>query len=49
MNFLLNGYLSVDSFFFLSGLLVAYLTFKEIDRVKGRFNVIMFYLHRYIR
>jgi peptidoglycan/LPS O-acetylase OafA/YrhL len=44
-----NGYISVDSFFFMGGCLLTFLTFKELDRVKGRLNVIMFYVHRYIR
>ena len=45
----MNGYPSVDSFLFLSGLLVSFLTFKELDRSKGRLNIVMFYVHRYIR
>eukprot|EP00094_Tigriopus_californicus_P012896 TCALIF_12469-PA protein Name:"Similar to nrf-6 Nose resistant to fluoxetine protein 6 (Caenorhabditis elegans)" AED:0.06 eAED:0.04 QI:8/0.90/0.75/1/0.90/0.91/12/23/645 len=48
-QFVLNGYPSVDSFYFLSGTLVAYLTFKEIERCEGRFNLIVFYIHRYLR
>lgn len=40
---------SVDSFFLISGLLVAYLLLRELDRSKGRFNVILFYVHRYLR
>jgi peptidoglycan/LPS O-acetylase OafA/YrhL len=44
-----NGFFSVDSFFFLSGLLVAYLTFREMKRKKGRFPFLMYYLHRYLR
>jgi peptidoglycan/LPS O-acetylase OafA/YrhL len=42
-----NGYFSVDTFFFMSGLLVAYLCFLELD--KKRFNLPMFYILRYIR
>ena len=42
-----NGYFCVDTFFYLSGLLVAYLSFIEIDR--KRFNLPMFYLLRYLR
>ena len=42
-----NGYYSVDTFFFMSGLLVGYLTFIELD--KKRFNIILFYILRYIR
>ena len=44
-----NGFFSVDSFFFLSGVLVAYLTLREMERRKGRFPVITYYLHRYLR
>ena len=42
-----NGYYNVDTFFFMSGLLVAYLTFIELER--KRFNLVMFYILRYIR
>lgn len=45
----LMGTVSVDSFFFLSGLLVAWLGLKELDRTKGKLNVLMMYVHRYIR
>ncbi len=44
---IVNGWFSVDSFFFISGLLVAYLTFEELK--KGRFNLILFYVLRYVR
>ena len=44
-----NAFFSVDSFFFLSGLLVAYLTFREMKRRKGRFPFLTYYLHRYLR
>ncbi|XP_037078000.1 nose resistant to fluoxetine protein 6-like [Pollicipes pollicipes] len=44
-----NATVSVDSFFFLSGLLVAYIASRNIERARGRFNIIMFYVHRYIR
>jgi hypothetical protein len=43
----LNAFPAVDTFFFMSGLLVAYLSFFELE--KGRFNLILFYVHRYIR
>eukprot|EP00094_Tigriopus_californicus_P007785 TCALIF_07497-PA protein Name:"Similar to nrf-6 Nose resistant to fluoxetine protein 6 (Caenorhabditis elegans)" AED:0.02 eAED:0.02 QI:34/1/0.75/1/0.63/0.66/12/0/701 len=46
---ILNGYVCVDSFFVLSGVLTAYLTFKELDRNEGWMNVPLFYIHRYIR
>ncbi|XP_064617017.1 nose resistant to fluoxetine protein 6-like [Liolophura sinensis] len=46
---IVNGTFSVDSFFFLSGLLVAYITFKEMDKSKGRINWALFYFHRFWR
>ncbi|CAG0891484.1 unnamed protein product [Darwinula stevensoni] len=46
---IVNAVVSVDTFFFLSGLLVTYLLLKELDRNKGRFNIFRFYFHRYIR
>lgn len=46
---ILNGFVSVDSFFFLSGLLVAYLSFRQMARNKGRFPFIAYYVHRYLR
>jgi len=46
---IINGFFSVDSFFFLSGVLAAYLTLREMTRRKGGFPVLMYYLHRYLR
>ncbi|XP_042885590.1 nose resistant to fluoxetine protein 6-like [Penaeus japonicus] len=43
-----NAYPSVDTFFFLSGLLVTYNLLKEVKRNK-MFNPILFYVHRLIR
>lgn len=45
---IINGTFSVDTFFFLSGLLVAYLTIKEILE-KGKLNWVYFFIHRYWR
>lgn len=45
---IVNGTFSVDSFFFLSGLLVAYLAFKELSE-KGSLNWFYFVIHRYWR
>ena len=42
-----NAFPSVDTFFFLSGLLVGYLTFVQLH--KKKFNLVVFYVHRYIR
>ena len=44
---LINGFPSVDTFFFMSGVLLAYLSFGEMD--KGKFNLPMYYIHRFIR
>ncbi len=44
-----NAFPSVDTFFLLSGCLVAYLTLKELDKTKGRVNWIMVIVHRYLR
>ena len=46
---IINGFFSVDSFFFLSGLLVAYLTLRDLNRREGRFRALMYYIHRYLR
>ena len=43
-----NGTFSVDTFFFLSGLLVAYIALKE-QRDKGKIYLIYYFLHRYWR
>ncbi|XP_061188052.1 nose resistant to fluoxetine protein 6-like [Saccostrea echinata] len=47
----LNALVSVDSFFALSGLLVAYLTLREMKKGKGffRINWFTFYFHRFWR
>ena len=44
-----NALFAVDTFFFLSGLLTAYLTLREMYRRKGRFPFLPFYIHRYLR
>ena len=44
-----NGFFSVDSFFFLSGVLVAYLSLREMEKKRGRFPFLHFYIHRYLR
>ena len=45
---IVNGSFSVDTFFFLSGLLVAYLALRGI-REQGKFNWVYYFLHRYWR
>ncbi|XP_062544983.1 nose resistant to fluoxetine protein 6-like [Armigeres subalbatus] len=43
-----TGYLAVDTFLVLSGMLVAMSMLRELDK-KGKINPLMLYLHRYIR
>ncbi|XP_059352860.1 nose resistant to fluoxetine protein 6-like isoform X2 [Daphnia carinata] len=45
----LNATIAVDTFFLMSGLLVTYSLMRELDRNKGRFNIGLFYLHRFLR
>jgi len=47
-SIILNGTLSVDSFFYLSGFLVAYLGMKELYK-KGKINMFLYYFHRIYR
>ena len=46
---IVNFNFSVDSFFFMSGVLASYLTLIEIQKLEGRFPVLTYYLHRYLR
>ena len=39
----------VDSLFVLSGLLLSYMSFKEMDRRQGKFSFTIFYVHRLLR
>ncbi|XP_054707054.1 nose resistant to fluoxetine protein 6-like [Uloborus diversus] len=45
----MNAWLSVESFFFLSGLLTSYAALKIMAKMKGRINVPLYILRRYIR
>ena len=49
MNVILNGFPSVDSFFLISGVLLSYLTLKELEKTRGRISLPLFYIHRYLR
>ncbi|KAI9559818.1 hypothetical protein GHT06_013825 [Daphnia sinensis] len=49
METIINATVSVDSFFLMSGLLVSYLLLRELDRNEGKFNLLLFYVHRYLR
>ncbi|XP_032589049.2 nose resistant to fluoxetine protein 6 isoform X3 [Drosophila mojavensis] len=40
---------AVDSFFFLSGMLVVMVALRAMERSKGKLNVPLMYLHRYLR
>nr|XP_039272371.1 nose resistant to fluoxetine protein 6-like [Styela clava] len=44
-----NAFFSVDSFFFLSGLLATYLGMREMRKRNGRLSVLLPYLYRYLR
>ncbi|XP_073233069.1 nose resistant to fluoxetine protein 6-like [Porites lutea] len=44
-----SAFFSVDSFFLLSGLLVAYLGFRRMDKNNGRLPLFQFYFHRFWR
>ncbi|KAK7088883.1 nose resistant to fluoxetine protein 6-like [Littorina saxatilis] len=46
---IVNASISVDSFFVLSGLLVAYLSLKEMKKKGGKINWFLFYFHRFWR
>ncbi len=41
--------LAADTFFFVSGLVLAYTTFKELDRRQGFLNPVKFYVRRFMR
>uniref|UniRef100_A0A0P5Y8E9 Nose resistant to fluoxetine protein n=1 Tax=Daphnia magna TaxID=35525 RepID=A0A0P5Y8E9_9CRUS len=44
-----NGLFTVDTFFLMSGLLVAFTQMRQLDRNGGFFNIRRFYGHRYMR
>ncbi|XP_028392819.1 nose resistant to fluoxetine protein 6-like isoform X2 [Dendronephthya gigantea] len=46
---IISGTYSVDSFFFLSGLLVAYTCFRKLKDKDKNFNWVLFYVHRFWR
>lgn len=45
----INGTVSVDTFFVVSGMLATFGIMKALDKTKGKLNVLMFYVHRYLR
>ncbi|XP_033733258.1 nose resistant to fluoxetine protein 6-like [Pecten maximus] len=46
---IINGLMAVDTFFTMSGLLVAFVFMKEMKKEKGRINWFLFYFHRFWR
>ncbi len=44
-----NATIAVDTFLFISGLLMSYLLLTKLDRNKGKVNFGIFYLYRYIK
>ncbi|XP_060075442.1 nose resistant to fluoxetine protein 6-like [Ylistrum balloti] len=46
---IMNALVSVDTFFALSGLLLSYLTLREMKKNNGKINWAMFYFHRFWR
>ena len=46
---IVNASNAVDSFFVMSGALAAYLNLIEMQKKQGKFPVITYYLHRYLR
>lgn len=44
-----NATFSVDTFFFLSGLLAAFVTLRKMENSMGRLSLFKFYFHRYWR
>jgi hypothetical protein len=49
MMMIFGATLAVDSFFLMSGFLMSYLMLKQLDKTKGRTQILLTYLHRYIR
>ncbi|XP_046867260.1 nose resistant to fluoxetine protein 6 [Drosophila willistoni] len=48
-SFILEGFFSVDTFFFISGLLLAMISLRSMEKLKGKINIPLMYLHRYLR
>ncbi|XP_017023259.1 nose resistant to fluoxetine protein 6 [Drosophila kikkawai] len=49
MDVIYEGVFAVDTFFFISGLLVAMVPLRAMERAKGKLNIPLMYLHRYLR
>ncbi|KAH8304723.1 hypothetical protein KR044_007257, partial [Drosophila immigrans] len=48
-NLIVHAVFSVDTFFFLSGLLVIMIALRSMNKTNGKLNVPLMYLHRYLR
>ncbi|KAH8354694.1 hypothetical protein KR084_002745 [Drosophila pseudotakahashii] len=48
-SFILYAPFSVDTFFFISGLLLVVIGLRSLEKTHGRLNVPLMYLHRYLR
>ncbi|KAH8360223.1 hypothetical protein KR093_011438 [Drosophila rubida] len=48
-SFVLHGVFSVDTFFFLSGLLLVAISLRSLEKSQGKLNILLMYLHRYLR
>ncbi|GBM54713.1 Nose resistant to fluoxetine protein 6 [Araneus ventricosus] len=46
---LANGTFAVDTFYLISGILVAFVTLKGLEKTNGKLPLLYFYFHRYFR
>ncbi|XP_031627930.1 nose resistant to fluoxetine protein 6-like [Contarinia nasturtii] len=46
---ILSAVIAVDTFFFMSGLLVSINMLKHLEKTKGKINIPLLYFHRYLR
>lgn len=49
LSLIANGTIAVDSFFLMSGLLVAYHLLPQLDSTAGKLNLWRMYVTRYLR
>ncbi|KAH8349031.1 hypothetical protein KR067_001463 [Drosophila pandora] len=49
MDVIYEGVFAVDTFFFISGLLVAMVPLRTMEKANGKLNIPLMYLHRYLR
>ncbi|KAH8241180.1 hypothetical protein KR032_001439 [Drosophila birchii] len=48
-SFIVHGFFSVDSFFFLGGMLLSLIALRSMEKTKGKLNVPLMYLYRLLR